>query len=75
MSSDGFLGAEGASWKPNHDELLGQLFGQRLLGPQVVPFCRFFCGEGSPTTRDYRKKGTLIRTPLLEDLGCDCSVA
>ena len=28
-----------------------------------------FFGEGSPTKIDYRKKGTLILTSLLEDLG------
>ena len=28
----------------------------------------FFGGEGSPTKIDYRKKGTLILTALLEDL-------
>ena len=27
-----------------------------------------FVGEGSPTKIDYRKKGTLILTSLLEDL-------
>ena len=30
----------------------------------------FFGGEGSPTKIDYRKKGTLILTSLLEDLVC-----
>ena len=40
----------------------------RLLGPPVVPFYPFF-GEGSPTTKiDYRKKGALILSSLLEDL-------
>ena len=35
-----------------------------------MPFYRFFLGwEGSPTKIDYRKKGTLILTSLLEDLG------
>ena len=38
-----------------------------LLGPPVVPFYPFL-GEGSPTKIDYRKKGTLILTSLLEDL-------
>ena len=28
-----------------------------------------FLGEGSPTKIDYRTKGTLILTSLLEDLG------
>ena len=37
------------------------------LGPPVVPFCPFL-GEGSPTEIDYRKKGALILTSLLEDL-------
>ena len=37
------------------------------LAPPVVPFCRFL-GEGSPTKIDYRKKGALILTSLLEDL-------
>ena len=39
-----------------------------LLGAPVVPFHRFFFREGSPTNIDYRKKGTLILTSLLEDL-------
>ena len=38
-----------------------------LLGPPVVPFYPF-CGEGSPTKIDYRKKGALILTSLPEDL-------
>ena len=38
-----------------------------LLGPPVVPFKPFLV-EGSPTQIDYRKKGTLILTSLLEDL-------
>ena len=37
------------------------------LGPPVVPFYPFF-GEGSPTKIDYRKKGSLILSSLLEDL-------
>ena len=36
----------------------------------VVPFCPFW-GEGSPTKIDYRKKGTLILTSLLQDLAQD----
>ena len=46
------------------------LFGGRLrlnLGPPVVPFYPFW-GEGSPTKIDYRKKGTLILSSLVEDL-------
>ena len=40
-----------------------------LLGPPVVPF--YPClAEGSPTKIDYRKKGTLILSSLLEDLDC-----
>ena len=39
------------------------------LGPPVVPFLTPLLGEGSPTKVDYRKKGTLIPTSLLEDLG------
>ena len=38
-----------------------------MLGPPVVPFPPSL-GEGSPTKTDYRKKGTLILTSLLEDL-------
>ena len=38
-----------------------------LLGPPVVPFYPFF-GEGVSTKIDYRKKGTLILTSLLDDL-------
>ena len=37
------------------------------LGSPVVPFGPFL-GEGSPIKIDYRKKGTLILTFLLEDL-------
>ena len=37
-----------------------------FLGPPEVPFYPFL-GEGSPTNIDYRKKGTLILTSLLED--------
>ena len=43
-----------------------QLFGKKLGAP-VVPFYPFV-GEGSPTKIDYKKKGTLILTSLLEDL-------
>ena len=35
-------------------------------GSALLPF--LFLGEGSPTELDYRKKGTLTRTALLEDL-------
>ena len=38
------------------------------LGPPVVPSFYPSLGEGSPTKIDYRKKGTLILTSLLEDL-------
>ena len=34
----------------------------------LPPFCQFCLGEGSPTKIDYRQKGTLILTSLLEDL-------
>ena len=40
-----------------------------MLGPPVVLFYPFW-GEGSPTKTDYRKKGTLILSSLLEDLEC-----
>ena len=40
--------------------------GLGLLGPPVVPFYPFL-----GTRTDYRKKGTLILTSLLEDLGLD----
>ena len=47
-------------------------FGSTLVfnwsGLPVVPFYPFL-GEGSPSKIDYRKKGTLILTSLLEDLG------
>ena len=33
-----------------------------------MPFCQLFWGEGSPTKIDYRRKGALILTSLLEDL-------
>ena len=38
------------------------------LGPPVVPFYPLLLGEGSPTKMDYRKKGTLILSSVLEDL-------
>ena len=38
-----------------------------FLGPPVVSFYPFF-GEGSPTKTDYRHKGSLSLTSLLEDL-------
>ena len=38
-----------------------------ILGPPAVPFYPFL-REGSPTKIDYRTKGTLILTSLLEDL-------
>ena len=37
-----------------------------FLGPPVVPFYQPFFWEGSPTKRDYRTKGTLLLTSLLE---------
>ena len=37
------------------------------LGPPVVPFYPFL-GEGSPTKIDYRRKGILTLSSLLEDL-------
>ena len=39
-----------------------------LVDLQLVPFPPFF-GEGSPAKTDYRKKGALILTSLLEKLG------
>ena len=40
-----------------------------VLGPPArCPFTVSFLGEGSPTTIDYRKKGTLILNSPLEDL-------
>ena len=40
-----------------------------FLGPSArCPFTVSFFGEGSPTKIDYRKKGTLILTSLLEHL-------
>ena len=33
-----------------------------------MPLYKIFLGEGFPTRIDYRKKGTLILTSLLEDL-------
>ena len=42
--------------------------GSNRLGP-LFPFL----GEGSPTKIDYRKKGTLILTSLLEDLAQQAS--
>ena len=33
-----------------------------------MPFYQSFFGEGSPTKINYRKKGSLILTSLLEDL-------
>ena len=34
-----------------------------------MPFLTSFLGEGSSTQIEYRKKGTLILTSLVEDLG------
>ena len=42
-------------------------FGTRLGPPARCPFS-ISLGEGSPTQIDYRKKGTLILTSLLENL-------
>ena len=39
-----------------------------FLASPVLPFHPFL-GEASPTEIDYRKKGILILTSLLEDLG------
>ena len=39
-----------------------------ILGPPVVPFYIFLWGKVSPTKIDYRKKGTVIVSSLLEDL-------
>ena len=44
-------------------------FGGQLGPPVVRPFTVSSLGEGSPTKIDDRKKGTLILTTLLEDLG------
>ena len=33
-----------------------------------MPFSTPVLGEGSPTKTDYRKKGALIQTSLLQDL-------
>ena len=50
--------------KPELEKDKGQyalgFFSSALLSP--------FLGEGSPTKIDYRKKGTLVLTSLLEDL-------
>ena len=48
--------------------LLASDVGMGQLGPPVVPFYPIL-GEGPPTAIDCRKKGTLILTSLLEDLG------
>ena len=45
----------------------------KLLSPPVVPLYPFF-GGGFPVKVDYRKKGSLILTSLLEDLDCTCWV-
>ena len=49
---------------------LGLDLGEQVpsLGPPVVPFSPLFLRQGSPTKMDYRKKGTLILTSMLEDL-------
>ena len=43
--------------------MVTRFFQDRALSPIL------FWGEGSPTKIDYRKKGTLLLTSLLEDLG------
>ena len=52
----------------------GSLVGSELRtwafvrGPPAIGALSLFWGEGSPTKVDYRKKGILILTSLLEDL-------
>ena len=40
-----------------------------VLGPPVVPFYRFFLGEGSPTKIDYRKRSRVPTCSNLSNLG------
>ena len=73
MSQDHTLGSPSPS-PPHgtHEKPIGSRFRElaRPLGPPVVPdLPHSFVGwEGSPTKTDYRKKGTLVLTALLEDL-------
>ena len=50
------------------------MYGLFYLGPPIVPFSPLFWGAGFPTKIDYRKKGSLILTSLLEDLSQSLSV-
>ena len=59
---------------PKHAQCLGLdcLFGKWTFhftrSPTIALSHPIFGWEGSPTKIDYRKKGTLIRSSLLEDL-------
>ena len=61
------IGARDAGNEKRIDPKINQRSGCVLYYvPPVVPFCPSL-GEGSPSKIDYRKKGTLILTSLLED--------
>ena len=47
---------------------LKDCFRRKLPRSPSSALCTNFLGEGSPTKIDYRTKGTLILTSLLEDL-------
>ena len=82
MDEDGCWEVQALIRKANNQELIAmafefrgralQLFFVRLdqVPQQLVPFLTpFLVGRyGSPTKIDYRKKGTLILTSLLEDV-------
>ena len=59
----GVVAARGLNARPQ----AAQVGGGHLLGPLVEPFYQLFWGR-VPLLKDYRKKGTLILTSLLEDL-------
>ena len=62
--SRGNIGSQGALYVQTCDMTLS-------LGPGCLKMFKFaaqLLGEGSPTKIDYRTKGTLILTSLLEDL-------
>ena len=55
-------------WGSNHQETASLPPRNLLAGFPSSALLPTFLGEGFPTKIDYRKKGTLILTSLLEDL-------
>ena len=55
---------------PTQRRFISMVYNVHVLGRPVVPFYPFL-GEGSPTQINYRRKGDLILSSLLEDLVSD----